>query len=77
MRTILMCALAKLKRRKLPNLLLGVCILLTAALLGNALTMVMDLDGLFDEAYREMDGPQLCCLWSREAVPVDKVRQYL
>ena len=72
-----MCALAKLKRRKLPNLLLGACILITAALLGNALTIVMDLDGLFDRAYQGMDGPQLCCLWSRQTVPVEEVRQYL
>ena len=77
MRVIAMCALAKLKRRKLPNLLLGACILITAALLGNALTIVMDLDGLFDRAYQGMDGPQLCCLWSRQTVPVEEVRQYL
>lgn len=36
MKAILMCGLAKVKRRKVPNLLLGVCIMFMAALMVNA-----------------------------------------
>lgn len=71
------CALAKLRRKKVPNLFLGICILLTAALLVNALILLKELDTVFDRAYEEMDGPQICCLWSGEVILPDAVRQYL
>ena len=77
MKTSLMCGLAKVKRRKVPNLLLGVCIMVMAALMVNAVIILTELDTIFDRAYEEMDGPQLCCLWSKTAVPPDIVRQYL
>ncbi|WP_217960012.1 hypothetical protein [Acutalibacter muris] len=32
---------------------------------------------VFDRAYEEMNGPQMCCLWSSELIPPDTVRQYL
>ena len=71
------CALAKLRRKKVPNSFLGICILLTAALLVNALILLKELDKVFDRAYEEMDGPQICCLWSGEVILPDAVRQYL
>lgn len=72
-----MCALAKLRRKKVPNLFLGICILITAALLVNALILWNELDTVFDRAYEEMDGPHMCCLWNRERISPDTVRQYL
>lgn len=72
-----MCARGKLKRRRLAGLLLGACILITTALLGNALTVATEMEGLFDRAYQEMDGPQLCCLWGRQAVTAEEIREYL
>lgn len=77
MKASLICALAKLKRRKVPNLFLGVCIFLAAALLVNALILLKELDTLFDRAYEEMDGPQMCAIWSDELIPLDAVRNYL
>ena len=41
-KTIFMCGLAKLRRKKLPGLLLGICILFTAALLVNALILLTE-----------------------------------
>lgn len=77
MKASIMCAVAKLRRRKVPNLFLGICILLTAVLLVNALILLRELDTLFDNAYEEMDGPQMCCLWSNEVIPPDAVKEYL
>lgn len=77
MKTVFMCALAKLRRKKLPNILLGICILITTALLVNALLLRNELDTIFDRAYENMAGPQMCCLWDRGTVPPDTVRQYL
>lgn len=77
MKAGLMCALAKLRRKKVPNLFLGICIMLTAALLVNAFVLLKELTAIFDRAYEEMDGPQMCCLWSNEMIPPDIVRQYL
>lgn len=77
MKAGLMCALAKLRRRKVPNFFLGICILLTAMLLVNALILLKELDTVFDRAYEEMDGPQMCCLWSNELIPADTVKEYL
>ena len=77
MKVSFMCALAKLRRRKIPNLFLGICILLTAVLLVNALILLKELDTLFDRAYEEMDGPQMCVLWSSELIPPDTVKNYL
>ena len=62
MKAGILCGLAKLKRRKLPNLLLGTCILITAALLVNALVFLKELDAIFDRAYEGMKGAQMCCL---------------
>ena len=77
MKAILMCGLAKLRRRKISGLLLGICVLLATALLVNALILLNELDTLFDRAYEEMDGPQICALWSSELIPTDAVRSYL
>lgn len=77
MKAGILCGLAKLKRRKLPNLLLGTCILITAALLVNALVFLKELDAIFDRAYEGMKGAQMCCLWNKETVSCGEVRQYL
>lgn len=77
MKTALMCAWAKLKRKKIPNLLLGICILMTTALLVNAFILLKELNPIFDRAYEEMNGPQLCCLWSNEMFHPDIVRNYM
>ncbi|MCH5264540.1 MAG: FtsX-like permease family protein [Lachnospiraceae bacterium] len=72
-----MCGLAKLRRKKIPNLFLGICILITAALFANALVLLRELNTIFDKAYEEMEGAQICCLWSNEIVSSDFVREYL
>ena len=77
MKTIFICGLAKLRRKKVPSLLLGICIMLTAALFVNAFILLKDLNTVFDRAYEGMEGPQMCCLWSRGMVNADSVRQYL
>lgn len=77
MKAVLLCGLAKLRRKKIPFFLLGSCILITAALLVNALILLHDLTAVYDRAYEKMDGPHLCCLWSHETIPTDTVRQYL
>ena len=76
-KTIFMCGLAKLRRKKLPGLLLGICILFTAALLVNALILLKELNPVFDRAYEGMEGAQLCGLWNHGMVSSDRVRQYL
>ena len=76
-KTLWMCGLAKLRRKKLPGLLLGICILFTAALLVNALILLTELNPVFDRAYEGMEGAQLCGLWSHGMVSSDRVRQYL
>ena len=76
-KTIFMCGLAKLRRKKLPGVLLGICILFTAALLVNALILLTELNPVFDRAYEGMEGAQLCGLWSHGMVSSDRVRQYL
>ncbi len=77
MKASMMCGMAKVKRRKIPNLLLGICIMATAALLVNALVFLRELDPIFDRAYEGMEGPQMCCLWSKGIVSCDTVRQYM
>lgn len=77
MRASFMCGLAKLRRKKIPNLLLGICIVLTAALLVNAVMLLKELNAIFDRAYERMEGAQLCCLWSNEMFSPDFVREYL
>lgn len=77
MKAGLMCGLAKLRRKKVPNLLLGISILITAALSVNALILMKELNTIFDRAYEEMDGTHMCCLWSNEMIPPDIVRQYM
>ncbi|MCI8723402.1 MAG: ABC transporter permease [Ruminococcus sp.] len=77
MKTIFICGLAKLRRKKVPSLLLGICIMLTAALFVNAFILLKELNTVFDRAYEGMEGPQMCCLWSRGMVNADSVRQYL
>lgn len=72
-----MCALGKLQRKKISNLLLGICIVITAALLVNALILLRELNAIFDRAYEAMDGPQMCFLWNREMLSIDDVDQYL
>ena len=73
MKASMMCGMAKVKRRKIPNLLLGICIMATAALLVNALVFLRELDPIFDRAYEGMEGPQMCCLWSKGIVSCDTV----
>ncbi|MCI8646093.1 MAG: FtsX-like permease family protein [Firmicutes bacterium] len=77
LKVVFMCALSKIKRKRVPNLLLGICIVITTALLVNAFILIRELDTIFDRAYEEMDGPQMCCLWNRETLPPDRIRQYL
>ncbi|WP_243127697.1 ABC transporter permease [Schaedlerella arabinosiphila] len=77
LKTIFICGLAKLRRKKVPSLLLGICIMLTAALFVNAFILLKELNTVFDRAYEGMEGPQMCCLWSRGMVNADSVRQYL
>ncbi len=60
-----------------PHLLLGLCVLLTAALCANAFTLLGELNPAFDRAYAEMNGPHLCCLWNHETIPPDEVRDYM
>ncbi|MCI8706402.1 MAG: FtsX-like permease family protein [Lachnospiraceae bacterium] len=77
MKAGILCGRAKLKRRKFSNLLLGSCILITAALLVNALVFLQELDTIFDRAYEGMKGAQMCCLWNKEVVSGEEVRQYM
>lgn len=35
LKVVFMCALSKIKRKRVPNLLLGICIVITTALLVN------------------------------------------
>ena len=77
MKASFMCGLAKLRRKKIPNLFLGICIVITAALLVNAFVLLKELNALFDRAYEEMEGAQLCALWSNEMFSPDFVREYL
>lgn len=77
MKASFMCGFAKLRRKKIPNLFLGICIVITAALLVNALVLIKELNVIFDRAYADMDGAQLCALWSSEMFSADLVRNYL
>ncbi len=77
MKITFLCALAKLRRKKIPNLLLVTCMMITTALLVNAFILLKELNTLFDRAYEEVGGPQICCLWSKEILPADTVREYL
>ncbi|MCM1257988.1 MAG: ABC transporter permease [Roseburia sp.] len=72
-----MCGLKKLKRKKIPSLLLGICILITTALLVNAFVFIKKLNSVFDSAYEKMEGAHLCCLWSNEMFSADFVKEYL
>lgn len=72
-----MCGVAKLRRKKIPNLFLGICIVITSALLVNAVILIKELDSVFDGAYGEMEGAQICCRWGKGAVSPEAVRQYL
>lgn len=77
MKAGILCGLAKLKRRKLTNVLLGTCILVTAALMVNAIVFLRELDTIFDRAYEGMEGAQMCCLWNKEVVSCEDVRQFM
>lgn len=77
MKAVLLCVASRLKRKTVPHLLLGLCVLLTAALCANAFTLRGQLNPAFDRAYAEMDGPHLCCLWNHETIPPDEVRAYM
>lgn len=72
-----LCGLKKLKRKKIPSFLLGICIVLTAALLVNAIVLINKFSSIFDSAYEKMEGAHLCCLWSDEMFSTDFVKQYL
>lgn len=77
MKTGWMCGLAKLRKKKLSGILLGMCIAMTAALLVNTLVMLKKVNVIFDKAYEEMGGAHLCCLWSHEMFALDYVKGYL
>lgn len=77
MKSSLICGLAKLKRKKIPILFLGMCVVITAALLVNALILLKEFNAIFDRAYEKMEGAQLCALWSHEMFSSDFIRQYL
>lgn len=77
MKTYFICGLAKLRRKKIPNFFLGICIMITAALLVNASVLLKELNTIFDRAYEEMEGAQMCCLWSKERFSPNIVKQYL
>ena len=77
MQAVFRCAISKLRRKRVPNLLLGICILITTALFVNALILLRELNTIFDKAYEEMNGPQMCCLWNNELLSPDVVRKYL
>lgn len=77
MKAVIMCGFAKIKRRKIPSLLLGICITITAALMVNALVFVRESEAIFDRAYEEMEGPQMCCLWNKEVVSCSDVKEYM
>ena len=44
MKASFMCGLARLRKKKIPNLFLGICIAITAALLVNALILIKELN---------------------------------
>ena len=77
MKAVFMCVISKMKRKRIPNLILGICILITTVLLVNAFILLRELNTIFDRAYEDMNGPQMCCLWSNEMFSTDTVRQYL
>lgn len=77
MKASFMCGLARLRKKKIPNLFLGICIAITAALLVNALILIKELNHIFDDAYEAMEGAQLCCLWDHEMFSTDFVKEYL
>lgn len=77
MKASFLCGLAKLRRKKIPNLFLGICIAIAAALLVNALVLLMELNVTFDRAYEEMNGAQLCAIWSNKLFSLDYVKEYL
>lgn len=77
MKSVLLCGLAKFRRKKVPNFFLGVCIIMMSALFVNALVLLKELNVVFDRAYEAMEGAQLCCLWSREMFSPEMVKQYL
>ena len=77
MKASFICGLAKLRRKKIPNLFLGICIVITAALLVNAIVLLKELNVIFDRGYEGMKGPQLCALWSNEVFSPDYVKEYL
>ena len=55
MKASFMCGLARLRKKKIPNLFLGICIAITAALLVNALILIKELNHIFDDAYEAME----------------------
>lgn len=77
MKASFLCGLAKLRKKKIPNLFLGICIVIATALLVNAFVLLTELNVTFDRAYEEMAGAQLCALWSNEMFSPDYVKDYL
>ncbi len=72
-----LCGLKKLRKKKISGFLLGMCIAITAALLVNAFVLLMKLNQVFENAYEEMGGTHLCCLWSKEMFSTNFVKEYL
>ena len=77
MKASLIYGVAKLKKKKIPNLFLGICIAIMAALLVYAIVFIKELNAVFDRSYKSMEGAHLCCLWSNEMFSPDYIRNYL
>ncbi|NGZ75788.1 ABC transporter permease [Saccharibacillus alkalitolerans] len=56
MRAVIVLTLSMLRRRKLQNLLTALLLLLSAVLLGTALTVLLNAENLFEDAHRETNG---------------------
>lgn len=77
MKAVFICVISKMKRKRVPNLILGICILITTVLLVNTFILLRKLNTIFDRAYEDMNGAQMSCLWSNEMFSTNTVRQYL
>ncbi len=77
MKAIFLCGFAKLRRKKVQNLLLGICIIIMAVTLLNAFILLGKLGIVFEQAYESMGGPQMCALWSNSTLSPELVQQYM
>lgn len=77
MKAIFLCGFAKLRRKKIQNLLLCTCIIIMAATLLNAFILLGKLGKVFEQSYESMQGPHMCALWSDSTFSPELVQQYL